>query len=257
MKNYFIIALLALLVATGCGSHNVEDSLRSAAEVADSVAKADAGGSVVVDVPNLQISFTVTDSEISLASVGQDLFEVFAAQQLKKVSPKVVAKVVEALRESKGELDVIINSDNGESAAFTLTPHRIVALQRAKNSELNFSSARTQVIAVAERMVPAPQEHIGAMKVHVSVSKSFLEYNIVWPNVTSYERQPQGILTKRYFNALKEQYQTMGGLAEPVIDMLTSMGIDGVRIVYSAENSDKELKQAFPWREIRLPIEKE
>lgn len=258
--NTFKFLCATMLVAaaaglSGCGSKNSGEALVSAAELADSIARADANGSVVAAAPDLEASFTVSDPEIALSAVGQDLFDVFAAQQLKKVPAKDINAVCEALRESKGQLEVIINSPDGESITFSLTPHRIGALQRAKNSDLNFSAARTQAIAVAERMVPAPEAHAGALRVETGVSKSFLEYNIVWAKASSFDKYPQGVLTQNYFNALKKQYQDMGGLAEPVIDMLSSMGIDGVRIVYSAENSDKELKQAFPWREIRKPIE--
>lgn len=245
---------LAVLMAASC-SKSSGDALAHAGNLADSIASADAGGSVVVAAPDLDASFTIDDAELSLSSVGQDLFNVFAAQQLKKLSAKDITTVCDALRDSKGELHVILNSSDGESATFAFTPQQVIKLQRAKNSELNLGAARLQAVAVAEKMVPNPSAHSGAVRVDVSVAKSFLEYNIVWPKASAYDKYPQGVLTANYFNALKKQYQNMGGLAEPVIDMLTSMGIDGVRIVYSAVDSDKQLKQAFPWREIRLPIE--
>ena len=250
-------AAIGTLLLSSCAGKDSSQSLMSAAVLADSIASADAGGTVVVSEPDLQASFTVHDAEISLSAIGQDLFNVFASQQLKKLSAKDITAVCDALRESKGSLITVLNSPAGESVSFTLTPQQIIKLQRAKNSELNLGAARNEVVAVAERMVPAPNAHEGALRVEASVTKSFLEYNIVWPKASEFARQPQGILTQRYFNALKEQYQAMGELAEPVISMLQSMGIDGVRIVYSAQDSDRELKQAFPWREIRLPIEKE
>lgn len=255
MKTICLTAITALALGiASCGNHKSADNLLAAGVLADSIANAEANGSVVVNTPNLQASFTITDPEIPVNQIGQELFDVFAAQQLKKISPKDISAVCEALRSSDGELAVIINSVDGESIAFNLTPHRIIALQRAKNSELNFSAARTQVVAIAERMTPNPEAHAGAVKVEASVAKSFLEYNVIWAKSAEFDKKSQGVLTQNYFNALKLQYQALGGLAEPVIDMLSSMGIDGVRIVYSAENSDKQLKQAFPWREIREPI---
>ena len=254
LKTLGVFAAAAMALAS-CGSGGSSDPLIDAAALADSIASADAGGTVTVASPDLQASFTVSDPEIPVSCVGQDLFDVFASRQLKNIPAKDISAVCDALRQSKGTLTVIINSVGGESVTFSLTPRQIVRLQRAKNSELNPGGARNEVAAMAEKMVPAPEAHAGALRVETSVSKGFLEYNVVWPKASAYDRLPQGILTQNYFNALKKQYQAMGALAEPVVSMLETLGIDGVRIVYSAEDSDRRLRQAFPWREIRLPIE--
>lgn len=259
MKNYLKIFSFAasLLVFAACGKSGAENALTTAGELADSIASAEADGTATVNAPDLQLSFTVEDAELPLDCIGQNVFDLFASQQLKRLSPQDITTVCNALRDSKGNLIVILNSPAGESATFTLTPKQILYLQRAKNSELNLGAARNEVVAIAQRMVPAPEAHSGALRVETSVSKSFLEYNVIWPKASAYDKYPQGLLTKNYFNALKKQYQALGRLAEPIVNELNTLGIDGVRIVYSAEDSDKELKQAFPWREIRLPIEEE
>lgn len=253
LKHLIALTFLALFL-TSCGGSNSE-SLADAANLADSIAKADAGGSVVTNSPDLEASFTIKDTLIPVESIGNELFDVFASQELKKLPPKDISFVCDALKESKGNLVIVLNSTDGQSVSFNLSPQQIIRLQRAKHSELNLGAARNQVTTMAERMIPAPEAHSDAVRVKTSVSKSFLEYNIVWAKASSFAKYPQGILTKNYFNALKRQYQAMGNLAEPIITMLEALGIDGVRIVYSAEDSDKELKQAFPWREIRKPIE--
>lgn len=257
MKLFGISAVSAVIImlAAACGNGKSDNGLADAAAVADSIARADAGGAVVEQAPDLEASFTIADQEISVGVIEQELFDVFASQQLKRLNNRDIAKVCDALRKSGGSFITVLNSPSGDSVSFTLTPHQIIGLQRAKNSELNIGAAKAQAVAVAERMVPNPEAHAGAARVDVAVVKSFLEYNIVWPKASAYSRMSQGVLTQNYFNALKKQYQDLGGLAEPVISMLETMGVDGVRIVYSAEDSDRELKQAFPWREIRLPIE--
>lgn len=254
LKSLSSAALAAIMLAA-CAGGNSSDTLAAAARLADSIAAADANGTVAAAAPDLQASFTIDDPQIAISSVGQELFDVFASQQLKKIPTPDIAAVCTALRESKGSFITILNSPAGESVTFSLTPQQIIKLQRAKNSELNLGAARNQVVAVAEHMIPAPDAHSGALRVDVAVSKSFLEYNIVWPKASAFARDSQGVLTQRYFNPLKEQYQAMGPLAEPVISMLQTLGIDGVRIVYTAPDSDRRLQQAFPWREIRLPIE--
>ena len=116
--------------------------------------------------------------------------------------------------------------------------------------QLNASAAREQVVKLAETMVPAPAAHKDAVRVEAAVVKSFLEYNIIFADAKAYAGNDQSLLTVRYFEPLKAQYRAMGDMAPSVVEMLQGMGIDGVRIQYSAENSDKTIKQAFPWREI-------
>ena len=61
---------------------------------------------------------------------------------------------------------------------------------------------------------------------------------------------PQGVLTGRYMQPLRDEYGRLGSLEYPVVEMLKTLGIDGVRMVYVATGTDEEVKQAFPWREI-------
>lgn len=255
MKKILILLSLMSVLVIACTTKKSDTALAEAAALTDSIARAEADGNAQACPPDIQLSFNVADTNIYLGAVGEDLFDVFAAQQLKRISPRDISAVCNALRESGGQLNVVINSPSGESVDFNLTPQKIIKLQRAKNSEFNLAGARSQVVAVAEKMIPAPEAHAGAVRVDVSVSKSFLEYNIVWAKSSSYDRYTQGLLTKNYFNPLKRMYQELGTLAEPAVELLKSLGIDGVRIVYSAENSDKQLRQAFPWREISEPIE--
>ena len=78
--------------------------------------------------------------------------------------------------------------------------------------------------------------------------RGFIEYNIVWPSQKDLANKEQSVLTLLYFNDLKKSLMDLGELEQPVIDLLTNLGIDGVRVQYSAEDGDKVIKQAFPWR---------
>lgn len=256
MKNIFvaILSFLAFLFPS-CQGKDTNAILKQATSLADSIASTEGGGSATEAYPDIKLSFEVKDSLIDLNLVGRDLFNVFASYQLKHIVPKEFNEVRNALHDSKGNLEVELTSINGSTAKYSFSPQELSKLFGARSTDLNFPAAKNQLIAVAEKCVPSPESHSGAERVDVSIKKSFLEYDIVWPKASSYANSTQGVLTKRYFNPLKEQYQELGSLAEPIIDILTSMGIDGVRIVYSAPDSDKKLQQAFPWREIREPIE--
>lgn len=251
----FIFSAFVALALFSCAGGDKGDYLAEAAAVADSIAMSEAGGSATVVAPDITLCLAVDDAGIPLSLLRESLFNVFVSQQLKGLPASDVAMVCDALKASGGNLNVVLNSPTGDSVSFALSAHQIVRLQRAKLSEFNLGDARNDVVVMAEQMVPGGEAHRGAVRVDVSVSKGFLEYNVVWSNVGSYSGYPQGILTQRYLNALRQDYADLGGLGLPVVKLLSALGIDGVRMVYSAENSDKTLKQAFPWREIRMPVE--
>lgn len=256
IKNLFRAGAMAVAVAAlgmsvgGCGNGAAKaESLQAAASLADSVAGE--GWEVKADGNNLVATCTLTDSLLNPEAIGDALFDIYAAQQLKTYSAADINAVANALHENEGKLDItLVSPALGSSRAIELTAKRLVTLQKSKNSQLNASAAREQVVKLAETMVPAPAAHKDAVRVEAAVVKSFLEYNIIFADAKAYAGNDQSLLTVRYFEPLKAQYRAMGDMAPSVVEMLQGMGIDGVRIQYSAENSDKTIKQAFPWREI-------
>jgi len=240
-----------------CSGGDKTQALARAAALADSIVSGNGNANVEVNEAGtgLDATFRIADSLLNLQPIGQELFEIYAAQQLKYASADDINAVCQALRETEGDVTVELVASGQEARAFTLTPRRIISLQKARLSQLDPAKAKEQVVKVAEGMCPNPKAHAGALRTDVSVVKSFLEYNIVWPSEKDIAGKEQGNLTYLYCNAIKEQFIQMGDLKQPIIDLLTSLGIDGVRIVYSAEGSDKTVKQAFPWREIQKPTE--
>ena len=117
-------------------------------------------------------------------------------------------------------------------------------------SELNPSAVREQVVKLAELMVPGGKANDGCARVETSVDKGFLEYNIVWPEAKAFEGNDQGLLTARYMKALRDDFAALGEDGDAYVEFMKKLGIDGVRIAYTAEDSDASIRQAFPWREI-------
>ncbi len=248
-------AVAAIIAAAGAGISGCDKSaqraeaLQSAAELADSLAGE--GWAIAVEAEGIAATYTLTDSLIDPAKIGDALFDVYAAQQLKSYPAAHINTVCDALRDNGGMLEIkIVSPAKNTEREIGLTARRIITLQKSKNSQLNASAAREQTVKMAETMIPAPGAHKAAVRTEASVVKSFLEYNIIFADDKEYAGKDQSLLTVRYFEPLKAQYRALGDLGPALLQMLEGMGIDGVRIVYSAENSDKTIKQAFPWREI-------
>lgn len=248
----FSIASAAVLLLAGCGGGGA-DRLANAAHVADSVVSIDSNANVEVNAEGtgLDATFRFDNPLISVDAIGQQLFDAYASQLLKTYPAKDVTEVCRAIQESKGEMRVeIINTGLQQHKAFTLTGRRVLDLQRANLSALDPGAVREQVVKVAELMVPGGKANDGCVRVETSVSKGFLEYNIVWPDSKTFEGSSQGLLTGRYMEALRNDFKSLGELGRPLVDFLAKIGIDGVRIAYTAENSEESIRQAFPWREI-------
>lgn len=240
-----------------CSGSDKSQALVSAAALADSIVSADGNANVEVSENGvgMDASFRISDPQIQVQAIGQELFDAYASQQLKLVSPDDINTISHALRGTKGDITVQLLSRDQKPQVFTLSPQRFVELQKARLSQLDPGKAKEQAVKVAEGMCPNPKAHEGAVRVDVALVKGFIEYNIVWPSQKDLSNKEQSMLTLLYFNDLKKSLKELGELEQPVIDLLTNLGIDGVRVQYSAEDGDKVIKQAFPWRELQKPIE--
>lgn len=248
---------IALASIASCSGGDKAEALQHAAAVADSIVSANGDANVEVNAAGTGIdaTFRISDSLINVQSIGQELFDIYASQELKTVSPDDINLISHALRETKGDITVELLVQGQEPKTFTLTPRRFVDLQKARLTQLDPAIAKEQIVKVAEGMCPNPKAHAGAVRVDVAIVKSFLEYNVVWPSEKDLAGKDQAGLTFNYFNPLKQELLDLGTMNQPVVDLLTSLSIDGVRMVYSAEGTDKVVKQAFPWRELQKPIE--
>ena len=56
----------------------------------------------------------------------------------------------------------------------------------------------------------------------------------------------QGNIVFYHQQLLKNQWKNLANFAS----LIKELGIDGIRVVYADVDSDKKVKQAFPWRSI-------
>lgn len=256
MKKLFMIAAAALAVTAACGPSDKERTAALDATAAsidslvattmapfDSCTASYAGSTVNVRV-------ALRDSMIKVDLLGDQLMDYFASDWLKAQDPQRVSELVKRLKKYDTGVTLTVRDTYGVSRNYLFTGDKITKLLKAKPSSLDVTKVREQVVALAGAAVPAPYAHPGT-QVSASVKLGFLTYTITWPSKQDLKGLKQGNLTGRYMDALRRQYGRLGDLEYPVVEMLKSLGMDGVRIVYTAADDDAmELKQAFPWREI-------
>jgi len=247
-------ALVALVAACGPSEAEKTARLESAAAQIDSLIATDRAPfescGAVYAAPNVNVDIALADSLIKVDLLGDALMDYFVADQLKAMDRERVAAVINALRKLDTPVVATVRDTYGASKTFIFSADKLSRLVKAKGTSLDVPAVREQVTAMAGGAVPAPWAHRGA-QVSTAISKGFLTFTMTFPSRAALNGLEQGNLTGRYLDPLRRQYARLGDLEYPVVEMLKGLGIDGVRIVYTAaDDSDRELKQAFPWREI-------
>ena len=247
-------ALVALLA--GCGPSEAEKTARLEATAAqiDSLITTDRAPfekcGAVYAAPNVDVDIALSDSLIKVDLLGDALMDYFVADQLKAMDADRVYAVINSLRKLDTPVVATVRDTYGATKTYIFSTDKISRLVKAKGSSLDVPAVREQVAAMAGGAVPSPEAHRGA-QVSAAISKGFLTYTMTFPSKAALSGLEQGHLTGRYLDALRRQYARLGDLEYPVVEMLKGLGIDGVRIVYTAaDDDDREIKQAFPWREI-------
>lgn len=261
MKHIFsniffaVTTVMLAVLASSCGPSAAERTARmeSAASVVDSlVHTTDAPFAVskaTYAEPNIDVTIVLTDSMIKVDLLGENLLDYYLAEQLKTSDRQKLQSICSTLKDNEANVVLSITDTFGASKTFIYSGSKLLDLAKAKLSQLNVPKVKDQVVALAGAAVPAPSAHAGA-QVSTSIEKGFLTYTITWPGKGAISGMPQGVLTGRYMQPLRDQYSRLGSLEYPVAEMLKTLGIDGVRIVYAATGTEDEVKQAFPWREI-------
>lgn len=260
MKNLILslVAGLGLVAAcVACSGGKSAETLAQAATLADKMIRADYNHNVEVNAEctGLDVTVRVADSLIHVDEMGPELFDALAALNIKSCEVPELNELVKLLREAKADVTVQLIGTDETSEEFKLTAAQLLRLQAAKLTQLNPSALKTQIVEMAEAFCPNAAAHAGAKEVEVAIVKSFIEYNVVWPDAKAYANREQGWLTLNYFNPLKKMYADLSEACPGLFPMMKELGIDGVRMVYSAPDSERTLKQAFPWRELEKPIE--
>lgn len=249
------MAAMVMLGLSSCGRSDAErrQAVEALAARVDSMVRTDqaplAGSGAVADSASVVVTFAVSDSLVRADLLGEELFDYYAAEELRTLDGETLQGIVKGLKENDATMVVRVADVYGAERTFLLSADKLSRLAKGKRSQMSTPTVKDQVTAMLGASVPAPWAHPNT-QVSCAIKNGFLTYTVTWTSKKYYADYGQGILTARYLEPLRTQYSGLGTIEYPVVDMLKSLGIDGVRMVYVTEGGDNELKQAFPWREI-------
>lgn len=191
----------------------------------------------------VDVTYQLTDSLISTEYLTDDLMNYVMAYGLKGANVNDFNAFTEDLIKSKSLLKLTVMDVYGQSNEFEYTGAELRTLAKTKLSQMNVSKIKQDVAAMAMSLVPNAGAHAGA-EVSTGIESGFINYTITFPSASAYAGHSQGLITTRYIDWLKDYYQP----GSPVVELLKSLDIDGIRITYTAPSAEKSLNQAFPWR---------
>lgn len=149
--------------------------------------------------------------------------------------------------EESGMILEIANTD-GASAEFFISGARMRQLGTQPLSTLNFAAAQANMNLLLGEQTAEYCEAVRASACTYRLAGGFAEYTLTFDNPGLFSNQTQGSLNGRYIAYQKEKYGL--GSANPTISAqaalfeqwMQSLGIEGFRFVYRAENSTSTLR---------------
>ncbi|MDE6270965.1 MAG: hypothetical protein K2M12_08965 [Muribaculaceae bacterium] len=198
----------------------------------------------------LNVNIVFADSIFNVADYSQELVEFFLADEIKSAAGEDLDETVNTLAKTKEPLRLTLTDVYGTTRSYDLPAVTLRTLFKTQRSQLHLPEVRTQVMSIlADRSFQFAVGE-GVQKADCELKSSFVTYTIVYDNAKAYSRLNVANLKARYLKLLKPIYKAYGPLANPIVEMDRSLGIDGYRFILTTPSGDSELKCTLPWREI-------
>lgn len=254
-----IVAAATLAVATAaCGGNKEAETLQRQAERVNKELAADvqaapqllaeAGASYADSAFNVSIVFA--DSMMQVSDYSQALVEYFLADEVKAAAGTDLDELVNSLAKVKEPLRLSLTDVYGTTRSYDLTAATLRTLFKTNRSQLRLPEVRQQVLDILTARSMRFAVGAGIQKIDMALTTSYATYTIVYDNAKAYSGLTVANLKARYLKLLKPIYKAYGPLADDIVEMDRSLGIDGYRFVLTTPAGDSELKATLPWREI-------
>lgn len=259
MKTTFIRFIAAITIVLGmsaCGTEKEDNALleQNASAINTEML------ATVQEVPNIEaLAMTYADKtlkvdvklnceDLKVAELRQPLVEYALAIYLKANTTTRLADIANALGRLEGNMVVTITDVDNESQSYTISHSRLKNLIRARLMELNFNEVKSNVTEIMEKATEGYKEAVNAAEAEFAVKTGFAQYTIKFNRAVEYRNFNQASLRGRYVNKLKPQYEAWGSFEPMVVELLTSLSIEGYRFVYTTTSDSNTINAAIPWR---------
>lgn len=199
---------------------------------------------------SLVVDVAIKDSLLTVQYITEPLFNFFTACQIKNHLDKNLEITVNALSEKEAPLVVNLTDVYGEAKTYELKPATLRYMVKSMLSQLATSEVRenlyTLLDASKEDFRPVNEGFVEG--VTSSFNKSgFYTYTVEFKKGHSavYSQLTTANLKARALKVLEAQFDRLGTMRQPVLEMLKALGIDGFHLVYTTDGKNT-IKTTIP-----------
>lgn len=197
-----------------------------------------------------RVAVVFADSVLNVADYSQELVEYFLSEEIKSRAGKDLDELVNTLAKTREPLRLTLTDVYGTTRSYDMPAVTLRTLFKTQRSQLRLPEVRSEVLGIFADRAFRFAAGSGVQKADFALTSSFATYTIVYDSSKAYAGLNVANLKARYLKMLKPMYKAYGSLADAVVGMDRSLGIDGYRFVLTTPAGDSELKCTLPWREI-------
>ena len=169
----------------------------------------------------------------------------FALTQSQQLPANNGKQLLAKVKEAQGAVLLTVTDLYGQTFTAEMTPEHVTGLFTAKNTQLSVPAVKEGLETLLGSQLQIPARFKLAGEVSGSFEGNFFEYTVPVKAV-DVANLTQGNIVFYHQQLLKNQWKDLATFAS----LIKELGIDGIRVVYADVDSDKKVKQAFPWRSI-------
>lgn len=240
--------VLLTLVVFACGpsqEQKAQELTDAAAEVSAAVQQTYSTVTIEAEYPNVKLNVALDDSLFHAELITEPVASFFLAKYIQSMPANNAKSLLAKVKEAQGAVQLTVTDLYGQSFTADLAPDHVTGLFTAKNTQLKVPAVKEGLEAMLGSQLEIPARFKLAGEVSASFEGGFLVYEVPVKAV-DVANLSQGNIVFYHQQLLKNQWKNLAYFA----NQLKDLGIDGLRIVYADVDSDKKVKQAFPWRSI-------
>lgn len=239
---------LLVLIMFACGpsqEQKAKELTDAAAEVSTAVQQTFSTVAIEAEYPNVKLNVALDDSLFHAELLTEPVANFFLAKYIQLLPANNSKALLRQVKEAQGTVQLAVTDLYGQTFTAELTPDHVLGLYTAKNTQLSVPAVKEGLEAMLGSQLEIPARFKLAGEVSASFEGGFLVYEVPVKAI-DVANLTQGNIVFYHQQLLKNQWKNLAYFAS----LLKGLGIDGIRIVYADVDSDKKVKQAFPWRSI-------
>lgn len=243
-----VALVLLALIMFACGpseEQKAQELTDAAAKANEAVAQTFSTVAIEAAYPDIAVKVSLTDSLFHAELITEPVANLFLAKYLQLLPAGDCKPLISKVKAAQGVVKLTFTDLYGQSFSADLAAEHVLSLFTAKFSQLNTTAVKEDIASMIGLQIEVPERFKLAGDLTTSFESGFI--TVVLPvKPIDVANLSQGNVVFYHQPLINNQWKNLEGFAS----ILKDLGIDGIRVTYADVESDKQVKQAFPWRSI-------